>query len=269
MSCGCALLPLKTKVKGPAAPCPPDQVDIVDESLLLLPRQRPLPQLPTQVTRRPHPLLPHRVHRRGASRLPEVPRRRMRRSAPSPQLSCRRRSRCRGRRASHCRASSRCRRVGRRGTRGGTTSDRRGRRRSFASSNWHTQTTQPAHLHTRCPQPLRCTAEQMSHQHTHTITPQHTLTPRIVCSSTPSSCLVRVTDPSHCLRCVWATRVDVLLEEEVHEHHQHLTQLRYPPCLDGLRLIALRGRLTGGEEKSSTSELCCIAWASDSIDKIQ
>ena len=34
MSCGCALLPLKTKVKGPAAPCPPEQVDIVDEALL-------------------------------------------------------------------------------------------------------------------------------------------------------------------------------------------------------------------------------------------
>ena len=33
MSCGCALLPLKTKVKGPAAPCPTDQPDVVDESL--------------------------------------------------------------------------------------------------------------------------------------------------------------------------------------------------------------------------------------------
>ena len=33
VSCGCALLPLKTKVKGPAAPCPSDQPDIVDEAL--------------------------------------------------------------------------------------------------------------------------------------------------------------------------------------------------------------------------------------------
>ena len=33
MSCGCALLPLKTKVKGPAAPCPAEQSDIVDEAL--------------------------------------------------------------------------------------------------------------------------------------------------------------------------------------------------------------------------------------------
>ena len=33
MSCGSALLPLKTKVKGPAAPCPPDQSDIIDEAL--------------------------------------------------------------------------------------------------------------------------------------------------------------------------------------------------------------------------------------------
>ena len=34
VSCGCALLPLKTKVKGPAAPCPADQPDIVDEAVL-------------------------------------------------------------------------------------------------------------------------------------------------------------------------------------------------------------------------------------------
>jgi actin related protein 2/3 complex subunit 3 len=34
VSCGCALLPLKTKVKGPAAPCPADQTDVIDESLL-------------------------------------------------------------------------------------------------------------------------------------------------------------------------------------------------------------------------------------------
>ena len=33
VSCGAALLPLKTKVKGPAAPCPSDQPDIIDESL--------------------------------------------------------------------------------------------------------------------------------------------------------------------------------------------------------------------------------------------
>jgi len=33
VSCGCALLPLKTKVKGPAAPCPADQSDIIDEAL--------------------------------------------------------------------------------------------------------------------------------------------------------------------------------------------------------------------------------------------
>jgi len=33
VSCGCALLPLKTKVKGPAAPCPSDSVDIIDEAL--------------------------------------------------------------------------------------------------------------------------------------------------------------------------------------------------------------------------------------------
>ena len=33
VSCGCALLPLKTRVKGPAAPLPADQPDIIDESL--------------------------------------------------------------------------------------------------------------------------------------------------------------------------------------------------------------------------------------------
>ena len=33
VSCGCALLPLKTKVKGPAAPSPSDQPDVVDEAL--------------------------------------------------------------------------------------------------------------------------------------------------------------------------------------------------------------------------------------------
>ena len=34
MSCGAALLPLKSKVKGPAAPCPADQSDVIDEAVL-------------------------------------------------------------------------------------------------------------------------------------------------------------------------------------------------------------------------------------------
>jgi len=34
VSCGCALLPLKTKVKGPAAPCPNDSIDIIDEAIM-------------------------------------------------------------------------------------------------------------------------------------------------------------------------------------------------------------------------------------------
>ena len=31
--CGCSILPIKTKTRGPAPPCPDDQEDIVDEIL--------------------------------------------------------------------------------------------------------------------------------------------------------------------------------------------------------------------------------------------